>query len=250
MFTVLIADDEIVIREGLRDLVDWASFNIRVIAEADDGEKAYQLVLELSPDIIVTDIVMPHLSGLDMVSRLRDNGNSAEIILISAYQDVQYFKKAFKINAVDYILKPIDMAEFNEVVRNTVYKIRLARGEVPVKPEPGTDLIDRHTIRRTIRQACEYIDENLNKKMTISLLAGKFFISENYLCLLFRQETGRTINDYITQQRMLKAKDLLASTPMYINEVAKEVGYLDATYFSRQFKKQFGVTPYDYKEML
>ncbi len=250
MYTVLIADDEKVIREGLRDLVDWAALNIKVIGEADDGEKAYQLIQELSPDIIVTDIVMPHLNGLDMVSRLRDNGNTAEIILISAYQDVQYFKRAFKINAVDYILKPIDMKEFDEVLRSTVYKIRLARGEVAVKPETAGDQIDCHTIRRTIRQACEYIDDNLSKKLTISLLANKFFISENYLCLLFRQETGKTINDYITQRRMLRAKELLASSPMYINEVAREIGYQDANYFSRQFKKQFGVTPYDYKEML
>jgi two-component system response regulator YesN len=249
MFMALIADDETVIREGLRDLVDWASFGITVIAEADDGEKAYQLIQELSPDIIITDIVMPHLSGLDMVSRLRDNGNMSEIILISAYQDVQYFKRAFKINAVDYILKPIDMAEFAEALAHTVYKLRLARGEVDLKPDSEAELAENQNTRRVVRQACSFIDDNLGHKLTIAQLAKTLFISENYLCLLFRQETGRTINDYITQRRLHRARELLSTTPMYINEVAKAVGYQDATYFSRQFKKAYGVTPFDFKEM-
>ncbi|MDW7657975.1 MAG: response regulator [Bacillota bacterium] len=250
MYTALIADDEIVIREGLRDLFDWAAYGVTVIAEADDGEKAYQLVQELSPDIIVTDIVMPRLNGLDMVSRLRDNGNMSEIILISAYQDVQYFKHAFKINAVDYILKPIDMAEFASVLDQTVYKLRLARGEIDLKADERQSELEIQNVRKVIRDICTYIDSNLGKKLTIACLAKKCYVSENYLCLLFRQETGKTINSYITQQRMQRAREMLASSPMYINEVAHAVGYMDANYFSRQFKKFYGVTPYDFKEML
>ena len=249
MFTALIADDEIVIREGLRDLFDWAAHGSKIIGEAEDGEKAYQLVQELNPDIIVTDIVMPHLDGLEMVSRLRDNGNMSEIILISAYQDVQYFKRAFKINAVDYIFKPIDMHELADVIDQTVYKLRLARGEVDVKAEAPSGSED-HNIRKAIRDLCTYINNHLDCKLTIACLAKKCFMSENYLCMLFRQEIGMTVNSYITQQRMHKARELLAAAPMYVNEVAREVGYQDATYFSRQFKKFFGMPPIDYNEML
>lgn len=251
MKTVLIADDEICIREGLRDVVDWKSLNIRVAGVAEDGKQAYDMAMALRPDIIVSDVVMPGMTGFEMATRLREAHSQAEFVMISAYQEFEYYKSAFRINAVDYILKPINMAEFMDVMHRVSVKLPKVAAALPADAAGanGPPAADKPgSIRLIIRNICDHIEGNLGEHLTIAVLADRFYLSPNYLCALFHKEVGMTINDYITNSRMETARRLLGNPSLYINEIAHMVGYADPGYFSRMFRKQYGITPYEFRE--
>ncbi|TLS51805.1 response regulator [Paenibacillus antri] len=115
MQRMIIVDDELSTRTGLRDYIDWASYGIQVVGEAADGEGGLALYRELLPDIVITDIKMPKLDGIAFAKRLRESDADVKIVFVSGYDDVDYLKSAMKMDAVDYILKPIDRKELGAV---------------------------------------------------------------------------------------------------------------------------------------
>lgn len=112
---VLIADDEPVIRLGLRTLVDWERHGLTLIGEAADGEEAWALIEEHQVDILVTDILMPRMDGLELIRRVKEAGRDIGILVLSCLDDFKYVKEAMKHGAKDYLLKPT--MEPEELVR-------------------------------------------------------------------------------------------------------------------------------------
>jgi two-component system, response regulator YesN len=109
MLKVILADDEQIIREGLRDNIDWVKLGMEVAGMAEDGQQALELSRELKPDIIITDIRMPFMSGLEFISVMKKEQPETLIIFISGHDEFEYASKAIKLGAYDYILKPIEL---------------------------------------------------------------------------------------------------------------------------------------------
>ncbi len=123
MLRMVIVDDENIIRESLVHFIDWESINIEVVGTADNGSKALNIIMEQVPDIILTDISMPMLSGIEMIQMLRDKNIRSEVIFISAYNNFDYAKKAIEFGAFDYILKPINELQLIDTVKRCSDKI-------------------------------------------------------------------------------------------------------------------------------
>jgi two-component system response regulator YesN len=121
MYRLMIVDDEMSTRTGLRDYIDWSSYGIEVVGEATNGESGLALYKELLPHIVITDIKMPNMNGIEFAKHLREEDANVKIVFISGYDDVDYLKSAMKMDAIDYILKPIDRKElgavFNKISR-------------------------------------------------------------------------------------------------------------------------------------
>lgn len=120
MYRVLIVDDESSVRSGLRDCVDWEALGLEIAGEAEDGEIALPLAASASVHIVLTDVRMPHMDGIALAQKLRETHPSVKVILISGFGDVDYLKSALKLEAVDYILKPVRLQELNEVLSRVV----------------------------------------------------------------------------------------------------------------------------------
>ncbi|HBM81163.1 MAG: response regulator [Clostridiales bacterium] len=120
MFKLFIVDDEPETREGLKSCIDWANYGIRVVGEADDGKIALERILKEKPDIVLTDVRMPDMGGIELANKLRDLKSDVKIVFISGYDDVAYLKSALKVEAVDYILKPVDLNELDGVIRKVL----------------------------------------------------------------------------------------------------------------------------------
>jgi two-component system response regulator YesN len=104
--------------------------------------------------------------------------------------------------------------------------------------------------KNTISQVMHVIDNGYHDKLTIQEIAKEVYLAPNYLCALFKQETGQTLNEYITKVRMEKAKELFKDKEKKINEICYAVGYNDPTYFTKIFKRYTGLNPIEYKEYI
>lgn len=111
MFTVLFADDEPFVIEGLKIMIDWESLGIEIVGEASDGETAFELIKTLSPDIVISDICMPGICGTELLQKCSGFMKKPEFIMLTGYGDMEYIRAAMKYGAKGYLLKPIDQDE-------------------------------------------------------------------------------------------------------------------------------------------
>lgn len=127
MLKMIIADDEAIVRNGLKKVIRWENFGIEIIAEAMDGQEAFELCQQLQPDILFTDIRMPIMDGLEVAMKLKELHSTISVIIISGMQDFNYAKTALDISAEGYVLKPINVDELHEVIKKVVNRIKLER---------------------------------------------------------------------------------------------------------------------------
>ena len=124
MFHVIIADDESIIRRRLRECIDWENCGFRLVDEASDGQELLNKVMEYHPDLVITDIKMPHMTAIDFISELRKRDIFIEVVVISGYSKFEYAKELLKYGVSDYLLKPIDKDELYAVLTKLNTTIR------------------------------------------------------------------------------------------------------------------------------
>ncbi len=123
MWKLVIADDEPKIRRGIENILNWSEFGIEIVGQAEDGEIALEIIKENRPDIILLDINMPFLNGLDLLQKLQEIGNNGIVIIISGYDDFSYAQKALQFNVFDYILKPVSKKNIEEIIIKVTNKL-------------------------------------------------------------------------------------------------------------------------------
>lgn len=127
-YKAVIIDDEIWTRKVIRSLGEWEKYGIRIAGEASDGEYGLELIRQVKPDIILTDVCMPQMNGLELIERLRSERDPVQVIFISGYDDYSYVRSAMKLGVVDYLLKPVKPEELNRQLMVCTEKLaRLAR---------------------------------------------------------------------------------------------------------------------------
>jgi Response regulator containing CheY-like receiver domain and AraC-type DNA-binding domain len=134
LFKVLIVDDEAIIRKGLKNIIDWNNYNCYICGEASDGIEGMELIKAEKPDIIITDIRMPEIDGLDMIKNTREIIPNCKIIILTGYRDFDYLQKAIKIGAFDYILKPSKVQDIITVLKKSVEELeKLKKKEAEIE---------------------------------------------------------------------------------------------------------------------
>jgi len=120
MWKLLIAEDETIIRRGLRKSIIWEDYSIEIVGEAEDGEIALEMAMELKPDIMFVDINMPFLSGIELMNRLRKELSNTIFIVITGYNEFSYAQQAIRLGTLDYLLKPVKKGELEDTVKTAV----------------------------------------------------------------------------------------------------------------------------------
>lgn len=124
MLRVLIAEDNATVREGLRDCVSWKTYGVTTVTEACDGSEAMSSIRRRVPDIVLTDVKMPVVDGIELANFIRRGGYPIQVIFISCHWETPYLKSAFRLDAVDYIQKPIDLRELDAVLSKATQRCR------------------------------------------------------------------------------------------------------------------------------
>jgi len=124
MFKVMIIDDEPIIRKGIKNILDWKKFGCEICAEASDGEEGMALIKEIRPDILITDIRMPGIDGLKMISNVKDLIPNCKIIILTGYRNFDYVQEALKLGVFDFVLKPSKIEDLTTIIHRAVEELR------------------------------------------------------------------------------------------------------------------------------
>lgn len=250
MFRVLIADDEETIREGLKKLIESYDIGLSVIATAEDGEVAMKLINEYKPEIILMDINMPFMNGLEIIEEIRKTDQNTKIIIISGYSQFNYAQKALEFGVLSYLLKPINYRDFKDILIKAMDSYSDRMWEISQIKKDEDIFKSQEDIGNN---AIRYIKENFSSTdISLNLLAEYFFISQSYLAKTIKQKTGTNFTDYLNKLRIdMAIKLLLDENIEYtIKDISNKVGYNSQHYFSRAFKNYMGVSPNKYRNKI
>lgn len=251
MLKVLVVEDEEMIRKGIVLAVDWAALDCVVVGEAANGLQALEAVERYAPSLIITDLKMPVMDGLEMLRQLRERGNNAFVIILTAYDSFAYAQTALRLGAVDFLLKPFHDGELEQAV--TRLKQRMDRagqgGEKGPAPLPLPEL-KKGDKSKYVLEAMAYIGEHYHEpNIGVAAIAQHLGLSEGHLSHTFKKETDYTLLNYLTRYRIHRAMELLRDCRLKVYEVAEQVGYRDIAYFSATFKKLVGMSPSEYQDV-
>ena len=243
MLKVLIVEDEEMIRKGIVLTVDWAALDCVVVGEAANGVQGLEAARRLEPSLIITDLKMPQMDGIEMLKALRAEGCKAYVIILTAYDHFSYAQSALRQGAVDYLLKPFHDGDLENAI--TRLQQRMQSGGEQAAPIGATRKGDKS---KYVLEAMDYISKHYNDPdISVGSVAESLNISEGYLSHTFKKETDYTLLNYITRYRIHKAMELLKDCRVKVYEVAEQVGYRDIAYFSATFKKYTGISPSEYQ---
>ena len=246
--TFVVAEDEERMRRYLVRKIAEIDHNLECVGIAADGEEAVELVESHLPDLLITDIKMPVLGGLELIERIRRTNPDVRVLIVSGYSEFEYARRAIELDVDDYVLKPIDLESLRETLRRI--RIRLETEAVSLDAEFG---LDRIGARETdLVKAVElYLREKYRQPYSLERLATSFGCKPAYLLRLYRKVSGSTPTQDLIRLRIERAKRLLVGHPhLEIKQVAAAVGYEDALYFSRLFKKETGRSPSEFRDSL
>lgn len=262
MYRIVIADDEWIIREGLKTTLPWKELECEVVGEASDGIGAWEQIESTAPDIVLTDIRMPGLDGLELASQVARHYPQVKIIFLTGFNDFQYAQQAVKLGASDYVLKPTNPEELVKTLervkvgineeRNLMNHLRELENQVLQLTQEAEeqDAVPINKDKYDFYKIDRYLENNYDKDISLHEVASLVHMSEGHFCRSFKKQTGKNFLEHLTQVRIDKAKPLLADMRLKMYEVSEKVGYRDSRYFSQIFRKITGETPSEYRKKL
>ncbi|MBW7455450.1 response regulator [Paenibacillus sepulcri] len=350
MAKLLIVEDESLVRDLIKKFVAQAIPDMEIIGEADNGEDGLRMIQELNPDIVITDMKMPLLDGIELLRILDSNQPNMKVIVLSGYDDYKYMHQALRSGAVEYLLKPVDPGQLTQALQLCLKELQHYRhqlSEVLVTLPPGIlailndykknaaahlnelaiksvedvltacishldsqfdcgsaqwlriyheflitleqftameglelngvlkekDLLGHmpsklnasdvlEAIKRIYREAMDfilvirrdrkkvdlqqifdYVQQHYADDISLGSLAQRFYVSREYLSKSYKLQFRENIMEQIIRLRMQSAKSWVMKDDIQIKHIAKRVGYEDASYFDKVFKKYYGVSP-------
>lgn len=232
--TILLIDDDKEFRDELKSSLEEYD-----IVDVGSGEEALELLRKPNEiDLAVIDVVMPGLSGIDVMKEMRKLSPDLSIIILTGYSSKDTAIEALKGHADDYIEKPPDIDKTRDII------------EKLLEPKRETLAMGINGSRSVIDKTIRFAKRNCYKKTFLKDAAAAIYLSPKYLSRLFKQNTGTRFSDFRLELKINEAKELLEKTDLNINQIAYKLGYQNAESFIRIFKKLTTYTPTGYRKML
>lgn len=278
MYSMVILDDERIVLQGIQKLCQKEDFGFVIKGAFVDSLKALDALPGLRPHLIITDVRMPQMDGLEFAKRAKEILPESEIVILSGYRDFSYAQTAMQIGVSDYLLKPIKKTDFGDMLHRMYERLEAKIGQaayyqvldgyarelvgeeevkhvvssvqpVNVAQRPGVLAKEgEQSPTKIVRDALYYIRRHYNENISLTDVAEHINVNKSYLCDVFKKEQKVTILQYMTNLRIEKAKELLLHTDMKMYEISVEVGYNDYTYFSQIFKRNTGETLSEFRK--
>ena len=247
MLDIIVVEDEAPIRDWIAYTISNISDEFNVLASASNGKEAYELALNLKPKVIISDIKMPIMGGIELTKKIKEVFPDIYIILLTNYAEFSYAKEAISCGVYEYLVKsdirPKELKEILDKVNESEKELEKNKASRLQKENTLSESKDGYS--KTIKKSIDYIHKNYKQHISLQDISNYVFLSHEYFSRLFKEEVGENFSSYLTNYRMKKAESLIKNTDMKISQIAIEVGYTNASYFSRSYKKFKGISPED-----
>ena len=241
MWKVMVADDETYMLEAFDKLVDWEKMGCQLVYRATNGKEVIKHLEKVRPDIVITDIKMPLMDGIEVARYIYETGLETKVIILTAYADFAYAQEAIAYDVCGYVVKTAMMEMLPGAIEKAIQKL----SDVTAKEEELPEKFSEDIFGKLQR----YIEENYMKKVTLADISRDIHANASYLSRLYKSKTGQNIFDSINRMKLKKAKEHIAGG-CRIFEAAELVGFEDVSYFSRVFKKLEGCSPREYEKSI
>ena len=241
MFSAYLVDDEKLVLDKLINKVPWLDNGFDIIGFNTSAQTALEEITAAEPDVVFCDLKMPKYDGLQLIEKLKENGVKSNFVLLTAYQDFDACRELFRLEGLDYFLKPLNEDNAADVLEKVSRKLTAKRQQIPTTsfvPSQSQDFDD----------LVEYVTANFNKKLSLNELGKHFAIHPNRICNLFTKHYQSTLIIFTTNLRMKEASRLTLETDTPFKEIAAHCGYPNYQHFCKVFKSYFGKPPSEYRE--
>lgn len=250
MVKILIADDEGYEREILVEILDKRLGREAEVRTVENGRLAVDAAALWAADVVLMDIEMPGLNGIDAAKQILAQRPECKIIFVTAYSLFTYAHEAVRLGACDYILKPVEADDVERAVRRAAAQADAARQLEAMASDGGllgsADNYDKTAV--LMGKVKKYLQHNyMMHDISLDSVSAILNLNASYFSSLFKRTFQVNFLDYLTELRMDAARELLRDPLRSTAEVASMVGYESANYFTRAFKKKVGMTPTDFR---
>ncbi|GAA0309995.1 YesN/AraC family two-component response regulator [Gracilibacillus halotolerans] len=250
---ILIVDDEPRSREGIKKTIEKESLGKYDVFTASNAKEALDKMDGGKVHVLITDIKMPEMTGLDLLKELRLQAKDPVVIIISAYSEFDYAHQALELGVVNYLLKPIPKKKLMDAVEKAI-----AIDEDKTRKGLMNKIVDDtllqanqiSTMNKSVQEVLDYVEDHFYEDISLKGMAEIVHLNASYLSSLFKEEVEMTFSEYLTRRRLQEAKKLLMQTDLTVNEIAEKVGYQTAKYFIKLFKQYEKATPSSYRKMM
>ncbi|MCR8633737.1 response regulator transcription factor [Paenibacillus radicis (ex Xue et al. 2023)] len=247
MYKLLVVDDEAETRSTLCSCFPWEQLGFRVEAERSNGMEALKYILQQPVDVLLCDIKMPVMNGIELAKEIANRKLPIRIVLLSGLRDFEYARQAINCGVSHYLVKP---AKFNDIFTVlTELKIELdqeAKHSNSDMPLEHNELILEGQDDPVIQKIISFIEMEY-RTVTLEESAKHVHMNPTYVSAYFKKMTGCKFSEYVQSVKMKKAAVLLKDRRFKAFEVSEMVGYANAKNFIRSFKQFYGKTPGQYR---
>ena len=247
--SILIIEDN----EELLQLLAGIFEPIYKVTTATNGVEGFEKATKIQPDIILSDVMMPQMSGVEMCSKLKSNFDTSHIpiVLLTAQTAADYVVQGLLTGADDYIVKPFNTKVLVTRCNNLVNSRKLLQNKFAQQPDIDPHLIATNSIdQQLLEKATSIVEKNIdNAEFDINAFASEMWLSRTNLFNKLKGVTGQTPNDFIVNIRLKKSIYLIVNShDLSIADIAVQVGFGSTSYYIKKFHKLFGVTPSQYRK--
>ena len=267
MYRILIAEDELIERTVLKKTLQKKLGENCEILEAENGREALQIFHSTEVNVVILDIEMPGIKGIEVAEIMRKEKKGFCIIFLTAYDKFEYAKRAIAVRAMEYLLKPYSDKELIGVVEEALHLFQRQENDQEKETEAGleenyltessltgmkeadAEFEEGNLTRLSVLVSMveDYIRNNYRKEITMQDAARAINYSEPYFCKMFKQQFGQNFTAYLKEFRVEEAKKLLRQPDVNVKEIGKRIGYPDSNYFARVFRGITGESPTEYR---
>lgn len=239
MYRVVLIDDEPWSAAVLQDSIHWNELGFSLDTIYTRPLEALRAICADSPDVVITDISMPMLDGLELIKKAQFDGCTSRFVILSAHRNFDYAKAALQLDVVDYCLKPIHPEEVTTLFTTLKASLDEQHALSPEETLPAGKF----------EEVLSYINSHLEERLTLQSVSDKFYLNRTYICTLFKKNLDTTFSQYLTDARLEKAKFYLSHTNLKQMEIASKLGFKDEFYFNKVFKKAENMSPGVYRKL-
>lgn len=249
---ILVAEDEISIARGIESIIQSQAQQKHKFAFAENGLEALEIAKTFHPDLIITDIRMFRMTGLEFIEKLKEIHPTCKVIIVTGYSHFKYVQQALRLGVMDYLLKPIDKQRLLELVNQVWSDLPETYSRQKTSRAVFHDFFcldfEHEDYPHSLKKVIRFIQKNYVLDISLHMLSEKLLLHPNYISTLINKHFKVSFNYVLDHVRLEKACELLSNTDKTIAEISYLVGYNNERRLYHAFRKRLNSSPGDFRK--